>query len=190
MGCLLHISLNILRTITQDLSPFTRAWDGGRERQREAKRKIKGEEKREQTEYRSSGICSNTYRLPPAENHKATVKRKWLDLSKTLCRERCWISLLNIYVNYYFSLLLFFLCVLCLSLEYTQATTIFFCFLFFLFANKVNESGDRWEGVWKENWRETLTCCTEQAGSHNCQKEKQVSTIAFVALRYFFTKNF
>ena len=33
--------------------------------------------------------------------------------------------------------------------------------------------------------REALTYCTEQAGSHNSQKEKQVSTIAFVALRYF-----
>lgn len=27
-GCLLHMSLSILRTITQDLSPFTRAWEG------------------------------------------------------------------------------------------------------------------------------------------------------------------
>lgn len=26
-GCLLHMSLSILRTITQDLSPFTRAWE-------------------------------------------------------------------------------------------------------------------------------------------------------------------
>lgn len=93
-------------------------------------------------------------------------------------------------VELVYCLLLLFLCVLCLSLEYTQATTIFFCFLFFLFVNKVNESGDRWEGLWKENWREALTCCTEQAGSHNCQKEKQVSTIAFVALRYFLKKTF
>lgn len=34
-GCLLHMSLSILRTITQDLSPFTRAWVRQRERERE-----------------------------------------------------------------------------------------------------------------------------------------------------------
>lgn len=32
--------------------------------------------------------------------------------------------------------------------------------------------------------REAVTFCREQAGSHESQKEKQVSTIAFVALRY------
>lgn len=57
--------------------------------------------------------------------------------------------------------------------------------VFFFFVSKVSELGDRWERVWEGNQREALTYCTEQAGSHDSQKEKQVSTIAFVALRFF-----
>lgn len=52
--------------------------------------------------------------------------------------------------------------------------------------SKVRYLGYRWGKVWEGNQREALAYCTEQTGSHNSQKEKQVSTIAFVALRYFF----